>query len=89
MPRLGRYIAKDEAAYRYLAESIRMFPRPDALARFGETGFGQIRIRSLSGGIDHSFRLEAGLMDSLILLWRLPRTVLFLAERGYWGIWPK
>ena len=52
LPRLGRYIAKDEAAYRYLAESIRMFPRPEALAAsFGEAGFGQIRIRSLSGGI--------------------------------------
>ena len=52
LPRLGRYIANDEAAYRYLAESIRMFPRPEALAAaFGEAGFGQIRIRSLSGGI--------------------------------------
>lgn len=52
MPRLGRYIARDEAAYRYLAESIRMFPRPEALAAsFGEAGFAQIRIRSLSGGI--------------------------------------
>ena len=52
LPRLGRYIARDEAAYRYLAESIRMFPRPEALAAmFGEAGFGQVRIRSLSGGI--------------------------------------
>ncbi len=49
---MGRYIARDEAAYRYLAESIRMFPRPEALAAmFGEAGFGQVRIRSLSGGI--------------------------------------
>ena len=52
LPRLGRYIARDEAAYRYLAESIRMFPRPEALAAFlGEAGFGQVRIRTLSGGI--------------------------------------
>ena len=52
LPRLGRYIAKDEAAYRYLAESIRMFPRPEALAAsFGEARFGQIRIRGLSSGI--------------------------------------
>ena len=51
LPRLGRYIAKDEAAYRYLAESIRMFPRPEALVPFWEAGFGQICIRSLSGGI--------------------------------------
>jgi demethylmenaquinone methyltransferase/2-methoxy-6-polyprenyl-1,4-benzoquinol methylase len=52
LPRLGRYIARDEAAYRYLAESIRMFPRPEALAAsFGEAGFGQVRIRSLSSGI--------------------------------------
>ncbi len=52
LPRLGHYIARNETAYRYLAESIRMFPRPEALAAtFGEAGFGQVRIRSLSSGI--------------------------------------
>ena len=31
LPRLGRYIARDEAAYRYLAESIRMHPGQEVL----------------------------------------------------------
>src|SRR5215475_3555458 len=32
LPVLGRYVARDEASYRYLAESIRMFPDQDTLA---------------------------------------------------------
>jgi demethylmenaquinone methyltransferase/2-methoxy-6-polyprenyl-1,4-benzoquinol methylase len=31
LPRLGKYIARDEAAYRYLAESIRMHPDQETL----------------------------------------------------------
>lgn len=52
LPRLGRIVAGDEAAYRYLAESIRMFPAQEELAdMFQQTGFAHIRIRNLSGGI--------------------------------------
>lgn len=52
LPRLGRHIARDEAAYRYLSESIRLFPRQEILAdMFSKAGFAQIRIRNLSGGI--------------------------------------
>jgi len=52
LPRLGRLIAGDEAAYRYLAESIRTFPDQTELAHmFSAAGFAQVRYRNLSLGI--------------------------------------
>ena len=52
LPQLGRMVARDEAAYRYLAESIRTFPAQHDLARMmSEAGFVQVRFRNLSNGI--------------------------------------
>jgi demethylmenaquinone methyltransferase/2-methoxy-6-polyprenyl-1,4-benzoquinol methylase len=52
LPRLGRYVARDEASYRYLAESIRMFPDQDTLAgMLRDAGFARVAVRNLSGGI--------------------------------------
>ncbi len=52
LPQLGRMVADDEAAYRYLAESIRTFPAQHDLARMmSEAGFAQVRFRNLSNGI--------------------------------------
>ena len=52
IPVLGRLVARDEAAYRYLVESIRRFPAPERFAgMIGEAGFGAVRCRRLSGGI--------------------------------------
>lgn len=52
LPRLGKLVADDPGAYRYLAESIRRFPDQKALAAIIEAaGFGQVRVRDLSGGI--------------------------------------
>ena len=52
LPQLGRIVARDEAAYRYLAESIRRFPAQDELAQMmSDAGFVQVRYRNLSGGI--------------------------------------
>ena len=52
MPRIGRLVAGDEDAYRYLAESIRQFPDQNRLmAMMAEAGFAQIRYRNLSQGI--------------------------------------
>ena len=52
LPRLGRIVARDEAAYRYLVESIRTFPAQHELARMiSEAGFAQVRFRNLSNGI--------------------------------------
>ena len=52
LPQLGRIVARDEAAYRYLAESIRTFPAQHDLSRMmSEAGFAQVRFRNLSNGI--------------------------------------
>ena len=52
LPRLGRCVARDEASYRYLAESIRTFPDQDALAgMLRDAGFARVVVRNLSGGI--------------------------------------
>jgi demethylmenaquinone methyltransferase / 2-methoxy-6-polyprenyl-1,4-benzoquinol methylase len=52
LPWLGKVVAKDEASYRYLAESIRKFPTQDALlAMMNEAGLEQCRYHNLTGGI--------------------------------------
>jgi demethylmenaquinone methyltransferase/2-methoxy-6-polyprenyl-1,4-benzoquinol methylase len=52
LPALGRMVAGDEDAYRYLAESIRRFPDQETLAqRMGEAGLARASWRNLSGGI--------------------------------------
>jgi demethylmenaquinone methyltransferase/2-methoxy-6-polyprenyl-1,4-benzoquinol methylase len=52
LPRIGQYVAKDEASYRYLAESIRTFPGQETLADMMQAaGFARIAVRNLSGGI--------------------------------------
>lgn len=52
LPRLGGMVADDPEAYCYLAESIRRFPDQKRLAAMIEAaGFGQVRVRNLTGGI--------------------------------------
>lgn len=52
LPRLGRMVAEDEDAYRYLVESIRRFPDQEALkARIAAAGLGAVRYRNLTGGV--------------------------------------
>jgi demethylmenaquinone methyltransferase/2-methoxy-6-polyprenyl-1,4-benzoquinol methylase len=52
LPWLGERVAGDQAAYRYLAESIRRFPDQATFARLiEEAGLEQVRHRDLSGGI--------------------------------------
>jgi demethylmenaquinone methyltransferase/2-methoxy-6-polyprenyl-1,4-benzoquinol methylase len=52
LPRLGAAVAGDEESYRYLAESIRRFPKKDAFAAMmANAGLMQVRQRDLSGGI--------------------------------------
>ena len=50
--RLGKMITGDGEPYRYLVESIRQFPRPDAFSEMiREAGFVQVTHRALTGGI--------------------------------------
>jgi demethylmenaquinone methyltransferase/2-methoxy-6-polyprenyl-1,4-benzoquinol methylase len=52
IPAIGRAVAGDAEAYRYLVESIRRFPRPDAFAEMMRTaGFGRVSFQRMSGGI--------------------------------------
>ena len=52
LPALGRYIAKDEAAYRYLAESIRMHPDQEALKAMMEAaGLAKVEYFNLAAGV--------------------------------------
>jgi demethylmenaquinone methyltransferase/2-methoxy-6-polyprenyl-1,4-benzoquinol methylase len=52
LPRLGQWIAKDAASYRYLAESIRMHPDQEALKRMMQAnGFGHVDVHNLSAGV--------------------------------------
>ena len=52
LPKIGKLVAGDEPAYRYLVESIRKFPDQASLSqRIGAAGFGQVRHRNLTGGV--------------------------------------
>lgn len=52
LPRLGRWIANDEASYRYLVESIRKHPDQETLKGLMErAGFERVHYFNLSGGI--------------------------------------
>ena len=52
LPWLGERVAGDQAAYRYLVESIRRFPDQATFARMiEEAGLESVRYRDLSGGI--------------------------------------
>ena len=52
LPRIGRAVAGDAESYRYLAESIRMFPDQETLAgMMARAGFARVEFQNLSGGI--------------------------------------
>ena len=52
LPRLGAVVAGDADSYRYLAESIRMHPDQQALARMMEqAGFDRVEVHNLAAGV--------------------------------------
>jgi len=52
IPTLGRAVAGDADAYRYLVESIRKFPNQERFADMVRAaGFGRVSVRNFSGGI--------------------------------------
>jgi demethylmenaquinone methyltransferase / 2-methoxy-6-polyprenyl-1,4-benzoquinol methylase len=52
IPALGRIVAGDAESYRYLVESIRRFPEPEAFAAMlRAAGFARVSFRTMTGGI--------------------------------------
>ncbi len=52
LPKLGKWVARDEESYRYLAESIRMHPDQETLRGImKDAGFGHVDVHNLSAGI--------------------------------------
>ena len=52
VPRIGKAVARDEASYRYLVESIRRFPDLDAFsAMIGKAGFARVTAEPILGGL--------------------------------------
>ena len=52
LPVLGKYVARDEEAYRYLAESIRMHPDQETLKAMMETaGLAKVEYFNLAAGV--------------------------------------
>ena len=52
IPRVGKVVANDEESYRYLVESIRRFPRPEAFKRMvADAGFVRPTADPMLGGL--------------------------------------
>jgi demethylmenaquinone methyltransferase/2-methoxy-6-polyprenyl-1,4-benzoquinol methylase len=52
IPRIGKAVAGDEDSYRYLVESIRRFPRPNAFRRMvADAGFIRAAAEPMLGGL--------------------------------------
>jgi demethylmenaquinone methyltransferase / 2-methoxy-6-polyprenyl-1,4-benzoquinol methylase len=52
IPTLGRMVTGDAEAYRYLVESIRRFPHPEAFAQMmRDAGFSRVSFDRMAGGI--------------------------------------
>ena len=52
LPLMGKVLAKDEASYRYLAESIRMHPDQETLRQMMlDAGLGKVEYQNLSAGV--------------------------------------
>jgi demethylmenaquinone methyltransferase/2-methoxy-6-polyprenyl-1,4-benzoquinol methylase len=52
IPRIGRIVARDEESYRYLVESIRRFPKPNAFRQMvSDAGFVRAAAEPMLGGL--------------------------------------
>ena len=52
IPRIGKAVTNDAESYRYLVESIRRFPRPEAFRRMvAEAGFARSAAEPMLGGL--------------------------------------
>lgn len=60
MPRVGKLVSKDDAAYTYLPESVQAFPYGEAFAdELRKAGYSNVTIRPVTGGIASIYIAEA------------------------------
>ena len=51
VPKIGKYVARDESSYRYLVESIRRFPAMGEFkAMITASGFARVSVEPILGG---------------------------------------
>ena len=82
IPALGRAVAGDAQAYRYLVESIRRFPAPQALAEMMRTaGFARVSFQRMSGGSSRCIRVGGWIAAAAA--WRLGRAGFVFAREAY------
>ncbi len=59
LPRLGAWVSGDAHAYRYLPDSVALFPSPQEFVALMEScGFREVRVRALTLGIAQLYRGE-------------------------------
>jgi len=52
IPRIGKTVARDEASYRYLVDSIRRFPKPEQFRQMiADAGFAHTKVEPIFGGL--------------------------------------
>jgi demethylmenaquinone methyltransferase/2-methoxy-6-polyprenyl-1,4-benzoquinol methylase len=52
VPKIGKFVAQDEASYRYLVESIRRFPNMERFrGMISAAGFGRVSVEPILGGL--------------------------------------
>ena len=52
IPKIGKFVTRDEDSYRYLVESIRRFPKPNAFkAMVADAGFARAAAEPMLGGL--------------------------------------
>lgn len=52
IPKIGKAVARDEASYRYLVDSIARFPKPEQFrGMIGDAGFTNAKVEPMLGGL--------------------------------------
>jgi demethylmenaquinone methyltransferase/2-methoxy-6-polyprenyl-1,4-benzoquinol methylase len=65
MPTLGRFVTGTHTPFRYLAESVQVFPKPERLSlTLKKVGFTNVSFKRLSKGLVTLYRAKRAATDS-------------------------